>query len=442
MMPVLFVRLLGCVWPLIPVLLALLMGATAEGEAVRILGKVVDDATGKPIPQFVEQGGRVDPKDPTKVQWGFSEGRTEGPNADGIFRDAIDWAGGSRLRILADGYLPQPVLTEAPTPGVTEMDVTVRLKRGREVVGKVLDGQGKPVAKTSVFLVGNRPVNLTGGRAVRGFVGGDDPTVTKTATDADGAFTLTGLGDDETWRVAVSGPTIDLWVVPAPKDHRPMEVRLPQAGRLTIKLDIPGGGPEDRFLLQMKTYEMPGWEQIDNLREPSAKNPGEVTLDAVAPGSYELTRQKFQKANGNTYNRLCDRRTVEVKAGETAVSSFVRDRGAIVEGTIEGFDPANAPGTLVTVKDGQATGKPFAIREMSLPTFDFLTVKADGHFSTERLMPGEYTIVVEVFIPKPRDGAFRSGIDAPDFFGSAKVTVPAQGKPGPVAIRLKGRSNP
>ena len=68
--------------------------------------------TGKPVNAFITQGGKFDPKDPKNVTWGFSETRTTSSD----FGATINWNEGWTAQILADGYVPQPVLSEAPPP--------------------------------------------------------------------------------------------------------------------------------------------------------------------------------------------------------------------------------------------------------------------------------------------------------------------------------------
>lgn len=58
------------------------------------------------------QTGKFDPADPTKVTWGYSEGRFSA--TDGSFSTTIRWGDGWGARIIADGYLPQPVLIKSP----------------------------------------------------------------------------------------------------------------------------------------------------------------------------------------------------------------------------------------------------------------------------------------------------------------------------------------
>jgi len=121
-------------------------------KPLTIRGKVVDSATGKPVAPFITQSGKFDPADPKKVSWGYSEGRSS--SRDGSFSTTVRWTEGWTARILADGYIPQPVITSAPPDDVDEMEVVIRLRRGPKVRGVVLDHIGKPVKDAAVFALG------------------------------------------------------------------------------------------------------------------------------------------------------------------------------------------------------------------------------------------------------------------------------------------------
>ena len=127
---------------------------------LEIRGTVVDDETGKPVPSFVVQYGRPDPKDPSRILWGWSETRFESANPEGLLSETLSDKGGW-TRVLAAGYLPQPI-TAKPYDGENgKTEVTIRLRRGRQVAGRVLDQTNKPVAQASVFLVGGRGAHPT-----------------------------------------------------------------------------------------------------------------------------------------------------------------------------------------------------------------------------------------------------------------------------------------
>ena len=129
--------------------------------SVQVFGKVVDDATGEPIEAFLTQAGHFDPKDPATVTWGYSETRNSSSNS---FQAQVRWKEGWTARIVADGYVPQPVLAEAPEK--ERIEKVIRLKRGRVVRGRVLDHLGKPVKGASVFAARPHGMTLAGGQVV------------------------------------------------------------------------------------------------------------------------------------------------------------------------------------------------------------------------------------------------------------------------------------
>ena len=106
---------------------------------------------------------RLKPADPKKVTWGNWESRSS--SRDGSFSTTIRWAEGWTARILADGYIPQPVIASAPPADKDEIEVVIRLKRGPKVRGVVLDHAGKPITGAAVFAVPPRGLNLWGGQA-------------------------------------------------------------------------------------------------------------------------------------------------------------------------------------------------------------------------------------------------------------------------------------
>lgn len=419
------------VWALAAWVLMPFAGASpAPGDVVAVKSKIIDGATGKAIPAFVEQGGRVDPKDPTQVIWGYSEGRVEQANPEGLFRTHIDWAGGQRIRILAPGYAPQALLAGPPPKGAETVEVIVRLTRGREVAGTIRDAKGDPVAKAAVFLVGKRQVNITGGQAVREHVGGADKTFTRSLSAHDGRFAMTGGDDDD--RLVVSAPGLDFWVVPLPKDpNAPCDVRLPEPGRLTIEFDIAGAAAEGIFFLQMLTHEVPGWEEIRHVRLLRQPNGTNRTLANLAPGVYSITRTKSVQIGDSGFGAMLDRQRITIEPGGAAEAVFIRKTGAAITGRVEWPGREASDGAFVTVKPGKVTDDPLQ------PKFDATKTAPDGSFSTERLPPGDYTIAVQAYIPRPKDGPLYTGSRAPEYVGTAKVTVPAGGAPKPVTITLE-----
>ena len=412
--------------------LALLLGmsASVRADKVEIRGKVVDADTGKPITRFVEQGGSTRGG---ALEWGFWEKRSGGPIADGAFSANLDWAAGDRMRILADGYASQPVLIEAPPAGVKTLDIVVEMSRGRKVAGRVRDADGKPVAGAGVFLVGSRGAKITGGKAVLFFTGDEDKAVTRTTTAKDGTFTLTGSGDDVE-RVAVSTPEIDLWVVPAPDDLKAkVEIRLPRPAKLAIRYDIPGAAADGEFFMQMTTYEIPGWKGVNSEVNHNVANGKTLTLANLPPGTYWITRTKKATVGNRGFSGMLDRQKITIKPGGEAEALFVRKTGAAITGKVEGIDPVKIDGVLVRIHPAKV-----AADDLFPPAFDQVAVGPDGAFATDRLAPGDYTVIVSAYAkPDPNAQQRFSGIERPALTGTAKVTVPKAGAPKPVTIHLK-----
>jgi len=408
-------------------------------ESIEISGRVVDDATGKPVPNFSVQGGQVDAKDPAKITWGYWM-MTGGSRPNGDFSTNIGWSGGGRARILAAGYVSQPILMELPKEGEARITgLVVRLKRGRQVSGHVLDHAGKPVKDAGVYVVLPSTGNITGGKAWD-HDGAEDKKAGRIATDADGAFTVTGIGEDAQ-RIAISCAAVDLFVVAVPKGDAAvdnLEVRLPQPGKLVVHYDIAGAPDKAGLFIQYHTWDMPGWSGISNNRHDAIQQHVETVLDNLPPGDYTIDRVKSLGLKHNDEAWL-DRCTVKVEAGKATVLDFVRPKGAPITGQVVGLDQgevAKAKPTRVDVRVVAPEGG-----RWDSPRFDSIGMEPgdkpmDGKFTTERIPPGRYKVRAEVYVPETAEQRRSTGIVPPAFEGEALVTVPEEGLPEPLKIQL------
>ena len=408
-------------------------------ESIAISGRVLDEATGKPVPNFSIQGGYVDAKDPAKITWGYWM-MSGGSRPNGDFSANLNWSTGGRARILAGGYVSQPILTELPKDGGTAITgLVIRLKRGRQVSGHVLDHAGKPVKDAGVYVVLPSLGNITGGKA-RDHDGAEDKKAGRVATDADGAFTVTGIGEDAQ-RIAISCAAVDLWVVTVPKGDAGvdnLEVRLPQPGKLVVHYDIAGAPDKAGLFIQYHTWETPGWSGVQNNRHDPIQQHVETVLDNLPPGDYTIDRTKPLGLKHNKEAWL-DRRNVKVESGKTTVTDFVRPKGAPITGQVVGLDQGEVAKAKPTRVDVRVVS---AKEDRSYPPkFDEVGMEPgekpmDGKFTTERIPPGQYKVRVEVYIPETETQRRSTGIVPPGFEGEALVTVPEQGLPEPVKIQL------
>ena len=234
----------------------------AQRLGTEVWYQVVDDETNRPILPFSIQWGLVSP---SGIDWRAHGGTLITDNASakfvhspenksGQYVNAMNWNAGFRARIIAAGYIPEPIFVETPKPGMTTVaGVVVRMKRGRTISGRVFDHLGKPVAGANLYVVGTLPgIQFSGGKSVS--LAGP---LTHTASDADGKFSISGIGWDASC-IAVCTSGLDLWIVHVPPEaHNDFQIRLPQAGRLVVRYDVPNAPDEAKVYVNPVAIHTP-----------------------------------------------------------------------------------------------------------------------------------------------------------------------------------------
>jgi hypothetical protein len=439
-------------------------------QSVLVVGKVVDAETGKPVEAFITQAGKFDPKDPKNVTWGFSETRT----ASGDFSATIDWNEGWTARILADGYVPQPVLSEAPAAGKLRIETVVRLKKGRMVRGRVLDYLGKSVKGASIFAARSNGMTLAGGRAVNSFDGEEDPTVRGVKTDSEGRFELAlsiaagkgrPAGDPPaaagaTPALAVSSPALDAWPAPLPEGDAEVVIRLPAPTRVEIRYDIKGSDEEASVFVQSLMHDVDAWKGCEIIRHIPIRNEGRVELSSLPPGRYQFARSRRLRHGNIGRGYFLDRQFVELASGKTTPISFVRTTGARIVGSVEWDEGTKLTGVILTVQKVASPEDPpnerhfphlFDARLLRVSSNDGQAEKPEivgnrGLFLTERIPPGTYEVHAEGYAPLTPELERRTGRVGPTLTAQSTVTIPESGvvpslklelkKPAPPAKRL------
>jgi hypothetical protein len=439
---------------------------TAPPQAVEVFGKVVDAETGKPVDAFITQAGKFDPKDPKNVTWGFSESRT----SSGRFSATIRWSEGWTARILADGYVPQPVLSEAPPAGKTRIETVIRVKKGRTVRGRVVDHRGKPVKDASVFAVRSTGLTLAGGRAVNSFDGEEDRTVRGVKTDSEGRFELAlsvaagqrrPEGDPPASGVdapalAVSTPALDAWPVPLPVGDAEAVIRLPSPTRVEIRYDIQGSDDEASVFLQSVMHDVAAWKGVEIVRHIPIRNRGRVELTSLPPGRYQFARSRMLRHGNIGQGHFLDRQFVEVVSDKTTSISFVRMTGARLAGSVEWDEETKLTGVIVSVRKVASPDDPASERHFP-NLFDARLLRASsnhgqdekpeivgnrGLFLTERIPPGTYEVHAEGYAPLTPDQQRRSGIVGATLTARSTVSVPESGKVPSLKLELKKTAAP
>jgi hypothetical protein len=421
------------------------LGQQAAAPArVTVEGTVTDAVTGEPVTSFIVQSGRFDPADPQGITWGYSHS-TSGSRS-GRYSRQIDWNGGWTARIVADGYEPQPILTEPPPAGETRIEVNIQLRPGRVVSGRLLRHDGRPAADVAVFTVGPTGLNVADGKAL-GVGGEEDTRARRVTTDADGRFSIS-VGEAGGLAFTKSG-LIDAWAVPLPEAGQPLEVRLPEAVPVTIHYDIEGADDEGEVFYQLLTHLMPGFERLDVTRRLPIKNGETLTLPTMAPGKYQFARSTNIRFRSSGFGGMLDRVFVELQPGRPQTIDFRRPIGVRVPGTITWPANANVEGVLVSIQSAQPVQWPWSDHADPITFSRFRVGQYDaehrltggpGDFLTERLAPGRYVVKADAYVQRPPAAMRTTGIRGPDLTATAPLVITETGaSPASIALTLGGQ---
>jgi len=411
---------------------------------------VVDDKTGKPVEDFALQRGWVNPGAANRILWGHTTYSPRGHRGGklNVGWDAItgNYKSATRQfrRIVANGYLPHPISTKPITDPAPFRGLVIRLKRGRQVQGRVVDHAGKPAAGAKLFLrtQGGGVLNIRDRSPESNFFG------TTATADADGRFAMTGL-DDAATHVAVMTETLDCWLAKVPAPGKEMAITLPAPARVIVHFDIPGAAGEFRF--DLMTWEMPQWKGLVGTSQTrKVANGGKLTIEGLTPGVYDVFRLTMVRVGTMGQGWPCDRRKVTLEAGKTTEIRFVRKGGIRLDGHVVGLQTAGVridPGAFIFVKSPGATGDRFADRKKET-LFDMTKCGLDGAFQTPLLKPGRYTVIAEAYAAADPN-SLSTGFRRAALIGTADVTIPASGRPphvvvivGPRADKSKGSTKP
>ena len=427
-----------------------------EQTYTRIKGQVLDDETGEPIPYFVLEARRGAAPDGTNPTWRGpimtmpnSYTHKGGlaiptPNPTGRFDHyprilVPDEPDELWIRVVADGYEPRTIADRPFVPddiGKT-IELTVRLSRGRQIVGRVVDHAGNPSAGAKLFLI--RPsssitVNddVMGEGSDRGLL---DPGVTRTVADAQGRFRLPGIGDARA--IGISAPTLYFTLVHIPPEGEEPTFRLAEPSALRIPYDIEGDLPEAEFQVLFKFPPDPlvgvgpqvPFPRLRVRRNPKVSNGKEIVMRDMPTGEYYLFRLKLLTRGDYSQRVTVESRDISVERGRVTIADFARPRGRRIAGQVLGPVGDKSRMSFVGIEPANA----FDGRQRMM---DVVPCDDEGRFLTCRIPPGAYVARVVGYRTRPRYGPFVLGIEVFDFQGSTPITVPADADPPEVRIEL------
>lgn len=409
---------------------------------IKVKGQVVDDKTGEPITQMMIQAGRIDPADPKKITWGYSERRTS--SKTGRFSYTVNWSDGWTARVVVDGYEPQPIITKPPAPGIDAVDVVLRMKPGKPIRGRIIDHEGRPVTGANVFAISPRGLNLYEGQAHDRYMNRVDPRAKSVATDKEGRFELSSGGSTS---LAVSSKSLDAWAAQLdPKSEDELLIKLPAPTKLTITLDIEGADAETEIFYQLLTHMMDGFDKVQSTRTLTVKNGESFELTSLPPGKYQFCRQRMHRYDNVGNGAMIDRTFIELKAGESQELKFVRKKANRISGVVTWPKDAKLAGVILSVKSLESIPDPWGGHSYTT-TFDSKLIAGKAQvnliegksveFKTEALVPGKYQVEVIAYTPMTPAEMRLSGIRRPDYTTSQTVTVTESSGPNMVVIKLE-----
>ena len=313
------------------------------------------------------------------------------------------------------------MISAAPPADKDEIEVTIRLKRGRAVKGQVLDHTGQLVKGAAVFAIGPTSLNLAAGKAWSSW-GERDLEARPVLTDEAGRFELPAGGATS---LAVSCSGLDAWPAAIPAEG-PVVVRLPQPARVDVEFNIDGADKEGKFFYQLLTHNMPDFAGLNSSRTLPITNGGKLSLPGLPPGQYQVCRQLMNQLNDFGTGAMLDREFFEIKAGETKIIRWVRAKGVRLSGKISWAEGVNLAGIIVSVKSEKSAKDPFGGHEWQT-TYASQVAAADGGFQTEKIAPGRYLLVAEAYTPLTPMQRKRTGIIGPSFRAETTIEVPESG---------------
>lgn len=434
----------------------------AQAKYVDIAGNAVDVENDAPIQDLMIQSGKVNPDKPDEIIW--SEGFQGGCNGGVILLTAQ--REGSVLRFMAKGYVPQVITCKQIIASRQTANLQVRLMRGAELRGVVLDHAKNPVAQAKVYFA---PLDL--GYVRFGEVmssGSGAGMITYWAhnfatTDQTGHFTLRGVDRDQIRVIVVTRDGQMVKPVQSRTSDGELQITLPEPATLIVHYDIPGDVAQTDFSLSLHTneLEMPLWKYVTLKPYGKVPNGGQTVMTNFLPGTYDFSRSKFGGVVGHEHAFifghpfkfvLFDTRKIILEPGQTQQVNVVRSVGQRVQGWVTGMESVtNTVGAFLYVGSANAISNPNDFKTNNLePCYDAVFLETNGLFQTALLEPGKYTLIAEVYAwgkpPKPEPvpddepqygdfGGYSMNQPSLVYIGSTNIIITAKAAP-PVHIEL------
>jgi len=320
------------------------LGDVSVVRAAVVRGRVQDEA-GKPV-----AGARVVAE---RGLFGRADQNRVVTAVDGAFAVGKLRPGAFTLRIAVAGYLPHAVELELQAEEQRD-GVVVTLRTGKAIAGRVVDDRGVGVAGAKV---GAKRKEVRTGMDVERFASDE-----AAQTDANGWFTLAGLGDDVVTVSAFGKEHTTATAADVALGTLDLLLRVERLGAIEGTLVGADGAPIAGSEVRLGApngdgaFEFVG-EEIDVGMAPMRRNrparsgaDGSFRLEGVKPGTVTVS------ASGKGHRPARADGVKVVAAQTTAEVRLVADRGAVAR--VRVVDPAGAPVAGAKVRAARPPARP------------------------------------------------------------------------------------
>jgi len=280
-------------------------------EQGKVLGKVVDAATGRPLPDFT---CRVRQVHKTNKAWGHEVAHAE-------FRDAKDGSfelGGipqgtyvvqGDVRGYASSFSDEFTITQ----GLTTPDVVVRMTRGGTIRGRLVDSaSGQPIARAEIATNDNNHIESEFVTFLQQ-LWPSALTRTQTTSDAEGRFEV-ALMTPETYQISISSPNHTRVVLNDVRIGDGLKtdlgiIEMTAGASVSGVVYGPDGRPAPGYTVSLSRLDNAIW---GNLRGRTDAN-GRFTIANASPGEYKLAAARPRDSATNPFETIIDQKNSEVR---------------------------------------------------------------------------------------------------------------------------------